>query len=68
MDKYPPTPRHQQVHILPEAAAAGGFLYQYRAKYEIKNKGQLLGWLERYNQVRRRMRGVGRGWVERPGG
>lgn len=28
-----------------------GLLYQYRAKHEIKDRRQLLGWLARYNQV-----------------
>jgi hypothetical protein len=40
------------VQILPDPTQKGDcFLYQYRAKYEIKNKAQLLTWLERYNQV-----------------
>lgn len=49
----PPThPTNNQVQILPaEGSGGGGFVYQYRAKYEIKNRAQLLGWLERYNQV-----------------
>lgn len=60
--RHPPPPR-EQVHVLPpsDPQGQGPCLYQYRAKYEIKNRGQLLGWLERYNQVRG---GGGRGdWV-----